>query len=133
MCGTALCTCLFIALGIANTVIQILAVVASSKVDGVAMIASPDKAVTYYQTLPIISIVIPNPITAGMTAFTDCEEFNNCDENYRDLYTAAFALSIVSVFSMCCMCCCFCCAMCSDDEKNSADARRRIRAQQRAN
>ena len=67
------------------------------------------EATTYYLILPIVSILIPNPITTGMTAFTDCEEFENCDERYRDLFTAAFALSMVLTFLCCGSCCVTCC------------------------
>ena len=45
-----------------------------------------DSGSFYYTVLPIVSIVIPQPITTGMIAFTDCNEFDNCDEGYRDLY-----------------------------------------------
>ena len=98
--------CLFTLLGIANTVVNIIAVVASAAKDSPAMLA--DKGRTYYLALPIVSIVIPNPITTGLTAFTDCNDFNHCGESYRDLYTAAFALSLTGVcltFCICFMCC----------------------------
>ena len=91
----------------ANFIIQLVAVIDSSSSDG----DDWPKGVNgqkYYQTLPIISIIIPNPITSGMTAFTDCNEFNNCGESYRDLYTAAFWLNMVMfgpLIILLCMCC----------------------------
>ena len=45
------------------------------------------KGETYYFILPIVSIVIPNPITTGITAYSpDCTIYNNCNASYRDLY-----------------------------------------------
>ena len=41
----------------------------------------------YYKILPIVSIVVPNPITAGIVAYTpECENFENCDQAYLDYY-----------------------------------------------
>ena len=47
-CGTILSYCLFTILGIAHTVIHIVAVIASSDEDGVAMVADRAKGRTYY-------------------------------------------------------------------------------------
>ena len=107
--------CLIGVLGIAHTVINIIAVVASSDSDGPAM--QVDAGRKYYLTLPIISIVIPNPITSGMTAFTDCNDFNNCGENYRTLYTAAFGINIATIALSIGACCFMCCGLLSGRPK----------------
>ena len=102
---------IFVILGFANFIIQIVAVVASSDADGFAMLAEGVNGKMYYKALPIVSIVIPNPITTGITAFTDCNKFDNCDESYRDLYVAAFWLNMVGVFMLFGFCCVACCCM----------------------
>lgn len=82
--ATTCSSCCTVFLGIAYTVVMIIAVVQSSQDN--TMLDSVSAANTYYVILPIISIIIPNPITSGIIAFTDCSEFKNCDESYRDLY-----------------------------------------------
>ena len=118
--GAGLCAtcmyCLIGVLGIAHTVINIIAIVASSDSDGPAM--QVDAGKKYYLTLPIISIVIPNPITSGMTAFTDCSEFNNCNESYRDLYTAAFGINIATIVLSIGACLVMCCGVFSGMARN---------------
>ena len=42
----------------------------------------------YFKTLPIVSLVIPNPITVGIVAYSpECATFENCDEPYLDYYS----------------------------------------------
>lgn len=51
---------------------------------------------TFYNQLPIASIVFPNPFLTAVTAFVpDCQDFGNCDESYRDLYVAMFVLDLI--------------------------------------
>ena len=103
--GCAMCTfCLYLILGLCYTVINIVALVASSDSEGNAM--QVEEGTKYYLTLPLISMFIPNPITTGMTAFTNCTEFNNCGESYRDLYLAVFGINIVTICLFLGMICC---------------------------
>ena len=69
------------------------------------------RGVIYYTILPIVSIVIPQPITTGMVAFTDCNVYNNCDEIYRDLYMAGFGIVLTSWILGFCACCLICCGV----------------------
>merc|ERR1712071_673363 len=79
---------------------------------------------TYYQTLPIVSCVIPNPITTYITGYgANCEQCFNCDSDYVKQSQAAFWLAIVLWFGSCIlslvMCCfeklCSCICPCIDD------------------
>ena len=97
--------CLIGILGITHTALNIAAVVASAGSD----VMDVDEGKTYYLILPIISTLLPNPITTGLSAFTDCTYFNNCDASYRSLYTAAFGINITTVvlaFAVCFVLCC---------------------------
>ena len=124
--ATTCSTCCTSLIGIAYTVVMIIAVVQSSQDS--TMLDTVSAANTYYIILPIISIVIPNPITTGMIAFTDCSEFNNCDESYRSLYTAGFSLCLVVwalvsllCFVFCCGACCLGCGLAGMDKKTAAN------------
>ena len=93
--GFNMCAYLCIGLlGIVHTALGIAAVVGSAGDDDLMNI---DGAKTPYLILPIVSIIIPNPVTTGISAFTDCTKYNNCDANYRDLYTATFTINIVTI------------------------------------
>merc|ERR1712035_15152 len=65
---------------------------------------------TYFKTLPIVSCIIPNPITTYITGYgSDCEKYRNCDAEYIKQTQAAFYLSIVLWFGSCILSLVMCC------------------------
>merc|ERR1712047_126378 len=97
------CQCILL---IPYWVVMIIALVDSAE-DTYALDQSNGK--TYYSTLPIVSIVLPNPITTGIIAYSpDCNTYNNCDKRYRSLYIAGFWLQMVQIIACCGLCCLLC-------------------------
>jgi len=101
-----LCTYIWYLFVLAGIVLNIMALIDSSKDTNAR--GKPNGNI-YYFILPIVSIVIPNPITTYITAYIPkCADFGNCAAHYRTLYTYAFYVSalgliaLVLVWSMSC-------------------------------
>ena len=56
----------------------------------------------YYHTLPIISAIIPNPISTYRTAYfpIDCNDYSNCGADYIKETEACFWISIILWFGI---------------------------------
>ena len=118
-------TCCSAVLWVIHAIIVIVAI-SKAHSSGVTEI---DGGTTRYLVLPIISLIIPNPITTAITAFADCEEFKNCGEGYRSLFMFLFVYEIIGVALVCCLpvfctglvCCAACAAAAKDEEAQMND------------
>ena len=65
----------------------VLGITAASISTGDTYAMNQTYGVEFYKELPLVTIFLPNPFTPAVIAFVPkCEDFNNCDEPYTDLF-----------------------------------------------